>query len=312
MDRLIKILENKKLPDRLTKIIISLYEEVVKFWGLDKEELILDTIKEFEIICVDNLAKRIEEVSGGKVNPDGVGKNNLGLCEIIPIVKNQKIINIRKVILLDNDVSDKELSSILLHELFFHGTKSMLQPYMSENTIMQGLASARFSYDINDKFISIERSEGRGLEEISTYFGQNTIMNNLYGENLDIDYLLLDIANSLGRILMDTTLGKMILEAQITKNSTYLEKRFEATENYRLLLTGEKSRITWKDYNTLMDKFMRLCTSVYTREENDTNNEQLIREYVGLYYQLSNLNIGIFSATLLLDSNDISKKKGRN
>ena len=111
---------------------------------------------------------------------------------------------------------------------------------------------------------------------------------------------------------MDTTLGKLILEAQITKNSTYLENRFEATENYRLLLTGEKTRINWKEYNILMDEFMRLCTSVYTSKENDSNNEQLIKKYVELYYRLSNLNIGIYSAALLLDSDDVSKKKGRN
>lgn len=312
MDRLIEILKKKKLSDRLTKIILSLYNEVIKFWGSDNEGLIIDTVEKFEIICIDNLAQRIEEISEGKVNPDGVGKNNPGLCEIIPIVKKQKIINIRKVILLENNVSDQELSSLLLHELFFHGVKSINQPYMSENTIMQGLAAARFFYDINDKFISIERREGIGLEEISTYFGQNMIINNLYGENIDTDYLLLNIANSLGRILMDTTLGKLILEAQITKNSTYLENRFEATENYRLLLTGEKTRINWKEYNILMDEFMRLCTSVYTSKENDSNNEQLIKKYVELYYRLSNLNIGIYSAALLLDSDDVSKKKGRN
>ena len=37
-----------------------------------------------------------------------MGKNNPGLCELIPIVKEQKIINLRKVILLDNSVEGVE------------------------------------------------------------------------------------------------------------------------------------------------------------------------------------------------------------
>ena len=54
-----KILEKKKLSDRLTKIIVSLYNEVINFWGIDNEELIIKTIDEFEIVCIENLDKRI-------------------------------------------------------------------------------------------------------------------------------------------------------------------------------------------------------------------------------------------------------------
>lgn len=311
MDKLIEILEKKKLSDRLTKIIVSLYNEVINFWGIDNEELIIKTIDEFEIVCIENLDKRIEEIFNGEVNQDGVGKNNPGLCELIPIVKEQKIINLRKVILLDNSVDDKELCSILVHELFFHGVKSMIQPYLSKNTIMQGLVSVKFSYDTNDKPLNIERTEGRGFEEISTYFGQNIIMNNLYGENIDIDHLLLDMSNLIGRILMDTTLGKLILETQINKNIPKLEKQFEIIENHRLLLTGETTRISWKDYNRLIDEFMRLCTCIYTCEENDDYQKTLMEEYIKLYYQLCNLSFGIYSAALLQESNEISKKNIR-
>lgn len=312
MDKLMRAIKRKKLSDRLTNIIISLFDESVKFWGLDKKDLIIDTIEKFHIVCVDNLPKKIEEVSGGKVNRDGVGKNNLGLCEIIPIVENQKIVNVRNVILLDNSESDKELSSILSHELFFHGVKSIIQPYMSENILMQGLDAHKFVYDINDKLIDVQRTGGRGLEEISTYFGQNMIMKNIYGQDIEGDYLFLDIVNSVGKILMETTLGKLILEAQINKNVFDLCKRFEETEDNRLMLTGENNRVTWKDYNRLMDKFMELFGYMCMIEEKDNRFEKLTKEYIEAYYQLSNLNIGIFFATLLLDSNDVSKKRQRD
>lgn len=309
MDKLLKILQSKKLSNEITKLIISLYMESVKFWGEENQELILKTIEEFEILTIDNLEEKIEEVFAGKVNQDGVGKNNPGLCVVLPIVKNQQIISMQKYILLDSRFEDKELGSILAHELFLHGVKSMIQPYMSQNILMTGLSAYKFFYDSNNDVENIERNDGRGLEEISTYFGQNLIIDNLYNENVKMAPLLLDIANSVGSLLQDTTLGRTILQAQIDKNTQIVEEKFDEVDSYRITLLGEEqSRITWKDYNALMDKFMDTCTRIYTTNSNANEYNQILEEYIKVYKELMSLNFRIYSAALLLDSNKSLKK----
>lgn len=313
MDKLLKILESKNFPHEIVKLIISLYDESVKFWGEENQELILKTIEDFEIILVDNLEEKIEEVFAGKVNQDGVGKNNPGLCVVIPTVHNQQIINLQRYILLDSRFEDKELSSILAHELFFHGVKSMIQPYIYQNTLMTGLELSRFSYDTNNNVVNIEKSEGRGLEEISTYFGQNLITNSLYNENVKMDPLLLDIANSVGSLLQDTSLGKIILQAQLDKNTEIIEEKFDEVDNYRITLLGEaQDKITWKEYNNLMDKFMDCCTKIYTTASNGNDYNLLLEEYIKAYKELMNLNFRIYSAALLMDSNKSLKKTTNN
>lgn len=308
MNKLKEILDKKELSDKLKRIIISLYDGVINFWGIDKEDLVLETVKQFKFICVDGLADKLVEAQSDKTNENGVGANNVGLCMVSPVVRNKQIVDADRFILLENKMSDEELTSILLHELFFHGVKSMYQPYMSDNILMIGLNGQKYYFDDEDKIINIERYVGHGLEEISTYYGQNQILVNMFDKELDIDNVLFDIVDSFGRIMNDTSLGKMILDAQITKDTSELNKRFEEVEDKRIWLTKDENRIDWYNYNKLMDEFMKYHYIVVRMLPDDIDYGINLTEYLQIYSKLSKLNMDILFATLLLDSENVKKK----
>lgn len=315
MDKLKEILDNKELSDKLRNIIISLYDEVIRFYGMEKEDLILETIKQFKFVCVDDLEDKLVEVQNGKTSESGVGEKNVGLCMVTPVVKDRQIVDVERFILIENKINDDELISIILHELFFHGVKSMYQPYMSDNILMIGLNAQKYYFDDENNIINIERYVGHGLEEISTYYGQNKILTNLFDKDMIekfVDEILFDIIDSFGKIMDDTSLGKIILDSQITKDISELEKRFEKVEDKRIWLTKDENRINWNDYNKLIDEFMKYHYIVVRMLPDDIDYGIKLTEYLQIYTRLNKLNMDILFAVLLLDSLEISKKRGKS
>jgi len=312
MDRLVDILNEKQLPGILKNIIIFLYDEVVKFYGVDNENLILETIKQFQFVSVDDLGSKLVQVQNGKTNENGVGNSNVGLCVVKPIVKDKKIIDVERFILYENKIDYRELTVIILHELFFHGVKSMYQPYMSNNILMIGLNGQKYYFDDNDDIVNIERFVGHGLEEISTYYGQIKVFNNFSDKDVLTkfgDEILLDIVDCFGKIMDDTSLGKLILDAQINKDVSVLEKSFDEIEDNRIWITKDKNRVTWNDYNKLLDEFMKYHYIVMNLLSDDKDYGVKLTKYLQTYYELNKLNMDILFATLLFDSNNVKKRK---
>ena len=309
MNKLEDILKNKSINKETKRAIIVLYEPAVKFWGEDKRELILKTIEDFEIFNVDNLGNVLVDSQKEINTQKGVSLNTKGLCMIIPLIQSGSIVGTRKVIFLENNKNEKEIASLLAHELFFHGVKSMIQSKLKENILMTGLSEGKYSLDKEDNIISVRSDNNFALEELTTYYGQNKLIKEVYNEEINVDPYLLYIANILGEIIETTSFGKILLESQITKDTSKLENQFEEIEEKRAMFTNDSNKLSWDTYNEVMDKFISLFYKINNLSENDSSYQEVFTEYKNIFNQLNNITTQILFVSTILTDEETYKKK---
>lgn len=310
MDRLIQILARKPINDNTKLAILSLYEPAVNFWGKDKEELILKTIENFEIYNLEDLGKTLIKYQGRVDSSKGIDINTAGLCLNFPISIDGKITDVRRVILLESQKSNVDTAFLIAHELFFHGVKSIIQPNLGTNVLMMGLEETKYLMDSDNNILDMKSSGGFGFEELSTYYGQYRLMKDTYDITIDIDPSLMCIALSVGNILEFTEFGSLILEAQITKDTTKLKEYFSRVASKSREIGESNIPSTWDEYSKLMDDYINLYYQASSLEEIATPQAALLNsEYNKTYQKVLSVNSQIFLSSTMLEIEEVAKRK---
>lgn len=310
MNKLSKILATKEVSDRIKEAIVMLYPFAVEYWGQENEDLILQTIQDFEILSVSNLGQLLMGVSSdqakGRISP-----STLGLTIVLPKISGNKIISIQKQLIVQDEDDFVKLSSIIAHELYFHAIKSEIQPDINNNITWTGLSSNKYHIAQNGVVNAVYPNNGDGFEELSTYYGQQRLMKQAYNKDYVINSTMLEVYQAIGLILDTTYLGKLIKEAQLTKDIAKLEKRFSQMEKIRIERYQLEEALNWEMYNELINKFYKKTHEIYfeiNRRRELTKIE--IDEYKELFINTLELNQSILKTEqVLMQESDYKYKR---
>jgi hypothetical protein len=210
---------------------------------------------------------------------------------------------------LEKQEHEEETAFLIAHELFFHGVKSMIQPKLKNNILMVGLEEQKYSILDNDTIELEKINTGVGLEELSTFYGQYRLMLDTYGKVIDVDPALLNISISLGKIFENTEFGRLLLNAQVSKNAYLLGRYFDNVMSKSNEIDSKNNILSWNAYCSLMDKFITSYYALCSVDEDSSDYNFLSTIYIDLYNQLLNINSQIFVASTMLDLEQYAKKK---